>query len=359
MRILVLPDSFKGSLSAIDFCGIAKRVIENNLGASVECYPICDGGEGSVDCLNTIFNGKTFTSKVTDGNLFKRTAKFGYDDKHAFIAVSETSGLPQTMIKDPGITTTVGMGEQILQAKHLGKKDIVLCLGGSSTNDGGAGLVYALGGRFYDKDGNSFLPTGDTLGNVVSIDLKDFNKAIEGMTFTALSDVTNPLLGPNGCSYVFSPQKGAKTQAQVDRLEYNMAQYATVTGFLGAEPSSPGAGAAGGLGYCVLAFLKGKIVSGIDFILNAIEFEKKVAAADIIITGEGKFDTTSLSGKVVSGIINRTPKDKRIFVLCGQGDPNDKVTVVPINDHNLSLSENMMNTKTNLENALRELCQIL
>ena len=353
MKYIILPDSFKGSLTAIKFCKIAEEIISASENTVVDAYPICDGGEGSIDCLTALFHGKKLTTKATDGNLFIKNATYGYSDEYAFIAVSETSGLPQTLIKDPAVTTTVGMGEQILQAKHLGKKKIILCLGGSSTNDGGAGLVHALGGKFINKDGVPFLPTGGTLREIEKIELNDFYQNIEGMDFIALCDVDNPLLGPNGCSYTFAPQKGAKTQKQLNFLEDNMKYFAEKTAFLNVDSSEKGAGAAGGLGYCVLSFLKGKIISGIDFILDKIDFDSVAKDADYIITGEGKFDQTSLHGKVVSGVLSRAERmHKNVVVFCGDGMESSHCRVVAINDPGQPLDINIKNTESNLRKAI-------
>ncbi len=355
MKFLVIPDSFKGSISSEEFCEIAKRSLRSDENDEVECYPICDGGEGSIDCLTKIFDGKIVAAPATDGNLLKRKAIYGYDKTKAFIAVAETSGLAKTLIKDPFVTTTMGMGEQILQARHLGKKEIILCLGGSSTNDGGAGLVYALGGKFYNHNGENFLPTGGNLSEIFSIDLTDFYKNIAGLHFTAMCDVTNPLLGENGCSYVYAPQKGAKNANEVTRLEQNMKDFAQKTSFLGIDPSTPGTGAAGGLGYCVLAFLKGKLIRGIDYILDSINFKTKAASSDAIITGEGKYDASTSYGKAVRGIMDRAKAvGKNVYVFCGKNEVPDDKRVHELNDPLLSLQDNMDMTARHLETALKQ-----
>ncbi len=355
MKFLVIPDSFKGSISSTEFCEIAKKSLRIDASDEIECYPICDGGEGSVDCLTKIFDGKVVTAPATDGNLFKRKAIYGYDKEKAFISVAETSGLAKTLIKDPFVTTTMGMGEQILQAKHLGKKKFILCLGGSSTNDGGAGLVYALGGKFLNDRGETFLPTGGNLSEISSIDLTDFYKNIDGSEFIAMCDVVNPLLGENGCTYVYAPQKGAKKPEERDKLEHNMKVFAEKTAFLGVDPFTPGAGAAGGLGYCVLAFLKGKIVRGIDFILDAIDFKTKAMSSDAIITGEGKYDASTSYGKAVRGIMDRASElGKDVYVFCGKNDvPGDK-RVRELNDPDMSLQDNMRMTAEHLKTALEQ-----
>lgn len=355
MKFLVIPDSFKGSISSKEFCEIAKKALRSDANDEVECYPICDGGEGSIDCLTEIFNGKTVSAPVTDGNLFKRKAIYGYDKTKAFISVAESSGLAKTLIKDPFVTTTMGMGEQILQAKHLGKKEFILCLGGSSTNDGGAGLVYALGGKFINANGEIFLPTGGNLSEIASIDLTDFYKNIEGLKFTAMCDVTNPLLGKNGCSYVYAPQKGAKKTDEVAKLEQNMQDFAKATAFLGIDPSTPGAGAAGGLGYCVLAFLKGKLIRGIDYILDSIDFKTKASASDAIITGEGKYDASTSYGKAIRGIMDKAKEvGKNVYVFCGKNEVPDDDRVHELNDPHLTLQDNMNLTAEHLESALKQ-----
>ncbi len=368
MKFLIMPDTFKGSIENIDFCFVAEKVLKNHF-PDAEClsYPIADGGEGSIECIVRLLGGHLLPTKVTDGNFFKKTVAYGFSGDTAYIAVANSSGLPSTLIKDPLVTTTYGLGEHILHAKNLGKKKIVISLGGSSTNDGGAGMLAALGVRFLNADGEKFIPTGGTLKNIHKIEIEDFLKNIDGLTFTALCDVKNPLLGPNGCSYVFAPQKGAKTKEITDILENNMRHYASATSFLGVDPSDPGNGAAGGLGYAVKAFLKGNLISGIDYILDMIRFENIAADADYILTGEGCFDLTSLNGKVVGGIAARAQKTgKKITVFCGRNNypsnasyPENIQKVYEISDRSLPIETQLATADKNLEKSLDGFCREL
>lgn len=357
MNFLVVPDSFKGSMTGEEFCAIARKVLcqnENNLVASC---PIADGGEGSVECLMNAIDGVLVGGKAADGNLFKKNATYGVKDDSAYIAIANTSGLPQTVIKNPLYTSTYGMGEQIKQALNLGKKNIYLFLGGSSTNDCGAGMLAALGCKFFDENGEQFIPVGGTLGKIASIDDAEMRKSIEGVRFTALCDVKNPLLGKNGCSYVFAPQKGAKGD-DLSTLEENMRLFYEKTKYLRVDQNFDGAGAAGGTGYCIKAFLGGNIVSGIDYFLDACGFDDAAKDADFIISGEGKFDRTSLNGKAVGGIVARARKlGKEVVVFCGVSDiegelPCGVKSIYRINDASLSVEENMKATKNNFEKAI-------
>ncbi len=359
MHFLVVPDSFKGSLSAFDFCKIAKEVLSERFpSATFSTYPAFDGGEGSVETIAYLTGAQTLTTTITDGNFFQKKGTYAFGKDTAYIAVANSSGLPDTLIKDPFYTTTFGMGEQILQAKHIGKKNFVLCLGGSSTNDGGAGLVSALGGKFLRRNGESFVPTGGTLAEIDSLDLTDFIKNIEGLTFTALCDVKNPLLGENGCSFVFAPQKGAKTPEKQRILEENMQHFAEKTAFLGCSPEWEGTGAAGGLGYCVLAFLKGKLLSGSQYFLDLIHFTEECEKADYILTGEGKFDKTSSMGKLIGTVLSAVRKEnKKINVFCGKNAseslPNGIEGIFECNDSSLTLAENMEKTEEHFRKALQ------
>jgi glycerate kinase len=305
MRFLLVPDSFKGSISAKEFCDIAEKSIKNLFhDAEILSYPISDGGENSVEYLTQLLNGRLIPCKATDSNFFVKTVTFGVTDDIAIISVASSAGLADAMIKNPLYTTTFGVGEQIKMAKTLGKKHIYLCLGGSSTNDAGAGMLSALGAKFFDQAGSLFIPTGATLGNVHSYNLDELNNNIQGMKFTALCDVTNPLLGEKGCSYTYAKQKGASDK-EIELLEENMKKFAKVTECIGVDSDFPGSGSAGGMGYAVKAFLSGKIHSGIDFFLDSMDFYAKAKDSDYIFTGEGRFDKTSIMGKAISGIMSR------------------------------------------------------
>ena len=356
MNYLVIPDSFKGSMTAKTVAEtIRERILKSDPTAVVTAFPAFDGGEGSAEYLTEIYRGKTVRVQATNATGRRVPSTFGMKDDVAFIAIADTSGLPGARIRNPFVTTTRGFGEQIADAIARGAKRIVMGLGGSSTNDGGAGAAVALGAVFRDAAGEPFLPVGGTLEKIESVDVSDLKKRIAGVSFTALCDVTNPLTGENGCSFVYARQKGARTRKKRAELDEKMCNYAEKTAFLGVPSDTPGAGAAGGLGYFVRAFLSGELVSGADFFLGAIDFDRRVKEADVVISGEGKFDATSAQGKICGKIIGRArAAGKPTVVFCGAKenlpDP-ENTTVLPINDPALPLSENLVRSRENLIRA--------
>lgn len=357
MRFLLVPDSFKGSISSDEFCKIAENAIKKQMpDAEVLSYPISDGGENSVECLVTILGGRLIPCNATDSNFFVKTVHFGVTYDIAIISVASCAGLADALIKNPLYTTTYGVGEQIKMAKTLGKKHIYLCLGGSSTNDGGAGMLSALGAKFLDSEGNVFIPTGANLGKINSMELSELKENIEGMKFTALCDVTNPLLGEKGCSRIYAKQKGA-TDKEIELLEENMIKYAEITKILGVDSDFPGSGSAGGMGYAVKAFLGGDIHSGISFFLDSMNFSTIAKDCDYIFTGEGRFDQTSIMGKAIAGIMSRSENLKaHLVVFCGKNAlnfiPPPIYKVIQISDDNLSLAENLATTPQRLEDSV-------
>lgn len=357
MRFLVIPDSFKGSMTARTVCDTVKAaILRRDPDASVTAFPAFDGGEGSAECLAEIYGGRMISFPASNATGRRAPSTFGMKDDTAFIAVADTSGLPGAKIRNPFVTTTRGFGEQIAEAIRRGAKHVVIGLGGSSTNDGGAGAAVALGAVFRDEAGNTFLPTGGTLGKIASVDVTELKKRIAGVRFTALCDVTNPLTGENGCSFVYAKQKGARSRKKRAELDGYMQHYAEVTSFLGVSPDLPGSGAAGGLGYFVRAFLSGESVSGADFFLDAIRFDERINDVDFVVCGEGKFDATSGQGKICGKIISRAAKyGKPVVVFCGATEkaPAPAGTVIrTINDDSLSLEENFARSRENLLRAV-------
>lgn len=357
MRYLVMSDSFKGSMTAKTVCEtVRERILSHDPASEVTIFPAFDGGEGSAEYLTSIYGGKTVSVRARNATGRRAPSYFGMKDKTAFLAVADTSGLPGAKIRNPFVTTTVGLGDQMLEAIALGADHIVIGLGGSSTNDGGAGAAAALGAVFRDENGDPFVPVGGTLGKIASVDVTELKKRIAGVRFTALCDVTNPLTGETGCSFVYAKQKGARSRRKREELDEYMKHYACVTAFLGVSPDTPGAGAAGGLGYFVRAFLGGELVSGADFFLNAIDFDKRIKDADVVISGEGKFDGTSSQGKICGKIIRRArDAGKPTVVFCGaaeKAETPDGTAVVTINDPSLPLAENLIRSKENLVKAV-------
>lgn len=321
-NFLILPDSFKGTLSAIEVCDIMEEAIGKRYPtANIKTIPVADGGEGTVDAFLKAMSGEKIYVEVTNplGEKIK-----GYyallNDGTAIVEMAVCAGLP--LIKDrldPKQATTFGVGELILDAiKHNARK-IILGLGGSATNDGGCGMAAALGVKFFNKQGRSFIPTGGTLLDIEKIDMSMLDEGIKQIDFVSMCDVDNPLCGQCGAAAVFGPQKGA-TPEMVDFLDKGLAHLATkIKEALGIEIKDlAGAGAAGGLGAGSVAFLNSKLIKGIDIVLDTIGFEAMLKKTDMIFTGEGKFDNQSLRGKVVMGIARRCkPYNIPVIVVTG------------------------------------------
>ncbi|MCI6810464.1 MAG: glycerate kinase [Spirochaetia bacterium] len=360
MKILIAPDSFKGSLSAVRFCEIAEKTIKSILpDAEIDCMPVADGGEGTLECLQSAMDCKIVKCFVQNSLYEEEVSLVGFIDngKTAIIEAAQSNGLPQIKGREnPEETSTYGVGQLVAFACDLGARKIILTLGGSSTNDCGLGLLAALGGCFYNKDGVSFVPTGGTLTEVQEIDLSMMYPRLQGASFEALCDVDNPLYGENGCSAVFGPQKGADPE-MVKRLDEGCRHISKLFNKMRTTDFAleKGAGAAGGLGFCVLAGLNGKLKSGIDTILSLCEFERRSSDCDLIITGEGSFDRQSAMGKTVGGIIKRAGKVP-VVVFCGKSDGSDVDGIKDVVEisKGLELEEAIKNTEQNLEKAIKE-----
>ena len=308
-KCVVVSDSFKGTVSSREICAIAQRVIPRHFPAcEVVCIPVADGGEGTVDCFIQAMGAQRVEVSVTNALGEKSAAAYARLDELAIIEMAAAAGLPQVGARRcPGTATTYGVGELIVHAVGSGCKRILLGLGGSATNDGGCGCAAALGVGFLDADGQSFIPVGDTLGRIGRIDTAKAEELLHGVELTIMCDVTNPLYGPTGAAYVFAPQKGADAE-KVKRLDAGLRHFGDVIrSQLGIDVSAmPGAGAAGGMGAGCVALLGGIIQSGIDAVLDVTGFDRQLEGADLVITGEGRIDSQSADGKVISGVARRT-----------------------------------------------------
>ena len=308
-KCVVVSDSFKGTLSSGEICAIAQRVIPRHFPAcEVVCIPVADGGEGTVDCFIRSMGARRVEVTVTNALGEHSPAAYARIGELAIIEMAAAAGLPQVGERRcPGTATTYGVGELISHAIGSGCKKILLGLGGSATNDGGCGCAAALGVEFFDADGHSFIPVGDTLGLIERIDTGKAAALLQGVELTIMCDVTNPLYGPTGAAYVFAPQKGAD-EAKVKSLDAGLRHFGDVLrSQLGRDVSAmPGAGAAGGMGAGCVALLGGMLQSGIDAVLDAAGFDRQLDGADLVITGEGRIDSQSAGGKVVSGVAKRT-----------------------------------------------------
>lgn len=322
-KIVLIPDSFKGTLSSVEVCRVLRGCVELRLpGCEVRAIPVADGGEGSVDAFLAALGGEKVHARVA-GPFFEPVESFyGLTDggKTAIVEMAACAGLPLAgERRDPALTTTYGVGELIALAVEGGARKIILGLGDSATNDAGCGAAAALGVRFFDRTGTPFVPTGGTLGEVERIDVSAARERLRGVEITAMCDIDNPMYGENGAAYVFAPQKGAGPE-QVRALDAGLRRLAGVMRReLGMDFAElPGAGAAGAMGAGVTAFLGASLQSGIESVLNAVDFDRAAADAELIFTGEGRLDSQSLRGKVVIGVARRAKRlGKRVIAIVG------------------------------------------
>lgn len=312
MKLIFAPDSFKGSLSATEICDILERVAAQHFpGAQTVSVPVADGGEGTVEALLRAMGGTWMQTQVTGPLLKPVTAQWGIlsDGVTAVMEMAQASGLPYVPmeLRDPRRTTSLGTGEMLAEAIRRGARRILLGIGGSATNDGGMGMLQALGAVFSDAQGKPVLPVGGSLSDVSSVDFSGMMPGLAQTQITVICDVTNPLLGENGATHVYGPQKGATPPIR-DELESGMAHYARVIeAALGRDISSfPGAGAAGGLGAALGGVLGATLKSGIDAVLDAVDFDRKLDGVSFAVTGEGRIDAQSVRyGKVPVGVAKR------------------------------------------------------
>ena len=305
-RYVLVPDSFKGTLGSGEICAILREeILRAKPDAEVVSIPVADGGEGSVDAFLTAVGGQRVQVPCHGPHMEEMTGFYGLlPDGTAVVEMAAAAGLPLAGNRlEPDTATTYGVGELMADAAARGARCIILGLGGSATNDGGCGVAAALGARFLDGQGKTFLPTGGNLDSIARIDLGGQRPLPE---ITVMCDIDNPLCGPTGASEVFGPQKGADPE-MVRRLDGNLRHLAEVIRRdLGAEILDlPGAGAAGGMGGGAAAFWNGKLQMGIETVLDTVDFDEIVRGARLVITGEGCLDGQSLRGKVVSGVAAR------------------------------------------------------
>lgn len=312
-KILLVPDSFKGTLSSRQVCQVMAGQLRRFFPqAQVKSIPVADGGEGSVEAFLAAAGGERRTRTVTGPFGEPVEAFYGVlgDGRTAVIEMAACAGLPLAEGRlNPERATTYGVGELLLAAKEAGCTKAILGLGGSCTNDGGAGAAAALGAKFTRADGTAFVPTGGTLGEIAALDVSPVVQALQGMELTAMCDIDNPLYGEAGAAAVFAPQKGADA-AMVARLDAGLRHLGQVSArCLGRDFSHlPGAGAAGGLGFGMAAFCGAQLRMGIDAVLDAVGFDSLLPGTDVVFTGEGKIDSQSARGKVVSGVAARCRK---------------------------------------------------
>lgn len=375
-KIIVCPDSFKGCLSAFEAADIiTKSLFRLFSDVRIISLPLADGGEGTGRVLSSHGIGEISKIDSCDalGKPLKADILISKEKEECLIEAAETVGIMRIPRDKLNVmeTSSYGLGLAVKEAVKTGSSVITVTLGGSAVCDAGMGMLQALGYRFYDKYGNALYGKSKDMLKVSYIDDRHVIKEIKKIQFNVICDVDNPLYGEGGASFVYSPQKGASPEEVIllDRGLRNFASCAIQSGIATCEaPFFKGAGASGGLGYALMAFLKAGYVRGIDYILDLTDFDDEIKDADLIITGEGKIDRQSLMGKVLSGILDRASKYK-IPVLAYGGTVADSYLLkheflmgcYSISDLKLSLEDNMKKTQTlkNIERTIIETSSVI
>lgn len=355
MKIVIAPDSYKESLSALDVAtAIESGFREIFPTADYVKLPVADGGEGTVEAMVAATNGRIVNVNVI-GPLGEHAEGFyglSGDEKRAFIEMAAASGLEMVppAKRDPLITTSWGTGELIRHALDAGVKHIIIGIGGSATNDGGAGMVQALGAKLLDDKGQQIGPGGAALENLVTIDTRELDKRLAGCRIEVACDVTNPLTGKDGASAIFGPQKGA-TPEMISRLDNALTHYAQlISRYLDQDVLNlAGGGAAGGMGAALYAFCGAELRQGIEIVTEALSLDKHVADADLVITGEGRIDSQTVHGKVPVGVA-KVAKRYNVPVIGIAGSLTADVGVV--HDHGIDAVFSVIYKICSLEDAL-------
>ena len=371
-KIVLIPDSFKGTLSSTQICSIAKEQIARFYPkAEVVSIPVADGGEGSVDCFLSALNGEKIFVDCHGPYMEKVRGFYGFfpKSKTAVVEMAAAASLPMVENnKNPLATTTYGVGELIMHAAQKGAKKIIVGLGGSCTNDFGCGAAVACGVRFYDESGKDFLPVGGTLEKVARIDLSQKCPSLNGVEIVTMCDIDNPPYGERGAARVFAPQKGADEQAVLALDEGVKHICEVVARDINKELSAlKGGGAAGAMGAGMAAFFNSELKMGIDTVLETVGFSEIVQDADLVFTGEGKIDSQSLRGKVVIGVAKAAKKaGVPVVAIVGgsEGDmaeayQNGVTAIVPINRLPQDFSISRYHSEENLSFAVENILRLL
>ncbi|MEO1050835.1 MAG: glycerate kinase [Bacteroidota bacterium] len=327
MKVLIAPDKFKGSLTALEVCEAIDKGIKSTMKEHhTSLFPLADGGEGTADILTFHTHGRTENIFVRDPLFRPVQASYGIspDGLTAFMEMAQASGLQLLDKEDRNcmITSTFGTGEMIRAAALQGVKRIVLGIGGSATNDAGMGMAEALGYAFLDKHGKKLKPTGENLFRIDKIERESVPFDIEDIQVAVACDVNNPLYGEQGAAFVYAPQKGANAE-EVKLLDHGLQNFAeAVERDLNKQVADvPGAGAAGGLGAGALIFLNAVLKSGVELVFYYTDFENQLKQTDLVLTGEGKIDDQTIHGKLIKGICDLAKKhEKPVIAFCGKSD---------------------------------------
>lgn len=354
MKVAVAIDSFKGSLSSYQ---AAKAIEEGvhivNPDAEVVIQAVADGGEGTVDALIEGMNGKKINVCVHDPLFREHETYYGVIDQTAVMEMASASGLPLLTLEErnPLLTTTFGVGEMIMDAIERGYRHFIIGIGGSSTNDGGIGMLMAMGYRFLDKENRSIRLGAQDLDKIAKIDDRLVDMRIKECSFEVACDVSNPLCGENGASAVYGPQKGADA-FMIQKMDAGLAHFAAITKAYNKTDYQgvSGTGAAGGLGFAFLSYLPSKLVSGIDLVLTFVQLEDKLKDADYVFTGEGRMDGQTLMNKTPIGVARLAKKHGcRVIALAGQ--INEEAYI--LNDHGIDAMFSVVPGVVDLEYAMK------
>ena len=375
MKIVIAPQSFKGSVSALEAAQAIERGVRRAAPEAVTALvPVADGGDGTLEVLVNSTGGEIFRSIVTGPLGHAVEAAWGVmgDGRTAVVEMARASGLAMVppRRRNPRTTTTRGTGEVIREALDKGYTRIIVGLGGSATNDAGAGMAAALGVKFLDSQGKALPRGGAALARLAQIDLADLHPTLKDVTIIGATDVTNPLCGPAGASAVYGPQKGASPEmvAELDAALANFAQVAQRDlGIDFLNEDWPGAGAAGGLGAGLMAFAGARLQSGIDMVCEVLNFETAVRDADLVITGEGRADVSSIYDKAPVGVARKAaPFNVPTVILAGSlGDGYQELyrhgiaAVVCIADRPMTFERSLARTEELLEDAAERTLHLL
>ena len=349
-KVVVASDSFKGCLSSWQVADAVEKGIHDAMpGCDVVKLAVADGGEGSMDALMTTLGGKPVRLMVSDPLGRPVEAEYSWiDGSTAVIEMARASGL--TLLapeeRNPLLASTYGTGQLIADALDKGCRRFMICIGGSATNDAGTGMLEALGYRFMDSAGNILKGCGEAFGRISSIDVSNVHPALTESEFIVACDVDSPFCGPDGAAYVYGPQKGASPE-MVEQLDRGMRHFARIIfQVTGVDVTDmPGAGAAGGLGGALKAFLRAEISRGADMVLDAVHFDDAIKDADLVITGEGRIDSQTLTGKLPYVVARRAAlQNIPVVALCGCSEVDSLpvfLSIHPISPVDMPLSSAM------------------
>lgn len=333
MKVIIAPQTFKGSLSALDVAkAMREGVLRATSSAETVLVPVADGGDGTLETLIDSSAGETHTAVVTGPLGEKVDASWGAfgDGKTAIIEMARSSGLAliPTQKRDPNTATTYGLGELIKNSLAKGFRNFIIGIGGSATNDAGAGMAQALGVRLLDKSGNDLPVGGAALSKLDHIDTSGLHADAKNSHYEVACDVTNPLTGPEGASHVYGPQKGASPQIAL-KLDAALVNFSKIVKRdIGLEIDNiPGSGAAGGLGGGLIAFLGANLRAGVDIVLDAVGLKEKLVGANLVITGEGQMDFQTVYNKAPIGVA-KLAKQQGIPVIGISGSLGPRYTTV-------------------------------